>query len=181
MTKKKFIKAMTIMLSLPILFSSCCKDEANESFLDTTQEVSEEEIEKTESSIENVLSSSTGSSIDNFVSQIKNLETIKNVDVDNDLIYITTTAGELISVDLNGTTSQIPITEEERVDTCGTYIESLLDNIEYEVIDSIAEKTEYDPIREDSIDSSNNDGDESIVTRAVRVPNRTILSKKTIL
>ena len=133
MAKRKIIKILAIVLSLPLFGSSCSKNEDSELKQDVNQQgVSEDEIERTETSIENVLSLSTSSSVENFVSQIKNLENIKNVDVDNDLVYITTTAGELISVDLNGTTSQIPITAEEKVDTCGTYIESLLDNIEYE-------------------------------------------------
>ena len=172
------ILAKCIAVMLCIGLSSCSKNEDSELKQHVNQhEISEDEIERTETSIENVLSLYTGSSVDNFVTQIKELDNVKNVDVDNDLVFITTTAGELISVDLNGTTSQIPITEEERVDTCGTYIESLLDNIDIEIIDSLAEKTESNSVIEDSITGINNDGDESIETRALRVPNRTILSK----
>ena len=181
MSKKNYllsILAKCIAVMLCVGLSSCSKNEDSELKQDVNQqEISEDEIERTETSIENVLSLYTGSSLDNFVTQLKELDNVKNVDVDNDLVYITTTAGELISVDLNGTTSQIPITEEERVDTCGTYIESLLDNIDIEIIDSLAEMTESNSVIEDSIIDSNNDGDESIETRAFRVPNRTILSK----
>lgn len=177
MTKQTFFKATAIVLTMLFSFSSCNKDEANKTSQDVTlQEVSAEDIEKTEITIENLLSSFTDSSVDDFVSQIRKLENIKKVEVENDLVYITTSAGELISVDLNGTTSQEPIMARERVDTCGMYIQSLLDKIEYEIVDSIAEGTEDNPIREDSIDNVN-DGNEPIETRAVGVMNRTVLSK----
>lgn len=167
-----------LLLALAVIaFASCETNVVDESPQDVSQqEVSEDDIEKTEIAIENVISSSTASSVDKFVSQIQKLENVKNVEVENELVYITTSAGELISVDLNGTTSQSPISAEDKVDTCGMYIQSLLDKIEYEIVDSVAENTEYDPIREDSADNIGN-GEEPIETRAMRVPNRTVLSK----
>lgn len=179
MNTRTFIKATAIVLTMFFFFSSCSKDEANETPQDVSQqEVSEDDIEKTEIAIENVISSSTDSSVDKFVSQIQKLENVKNVEVEDDLVYITTSAGELISVDLNGTTSQSPILAEDKVDTCGTYIQSIINNLENQIADSTTVGIENEPVAEDSVDVIGDYEDEPIETRAISLHNRTILSKK---
>lgn len=180
MNKRVFFQSVVIALILLFNFSSCNKDEVNEMSQDVSQHiVSVDYIDKTETAIENVLSSYDGSSVDNFVSQIKELENIKNVEVRNELVYITTTTDWLVSVDLYGKTSKTPITAEDKVDTCGTYIQSVIDALEKETADSTTVGVEIDPIPSDSIPSDSIVvGDEPIDTRALYLGSRKILTKK---
>lgn len=177
--EKRHFYSIATMIILSLSIYSCSKDDPNESPKEEIiQEVSEEVIEKTELSIENLLSTDESISTENFVAKVKSLEEIKDVLIENDLIYITTNSGELITVDLNGSTSTTPISAEEKVDTCGTYIESLINTIENEIADSTTIGIENEPIVEDSVDVIDNYEDEPIETCAISLHNRTILSRR---
>lgn len=177
MTKRTIIKAMAIVLTLP-LFLSCSKDSVEESSPKVEEQgISLAESEATRLSIKNLIESSKSTSLTDFVSEAKKIQNIKDAIIEDSLVYLTTTAGGSICVDLYGSCLRKQDYEEYSVDTCGTYIQNFIDAIEEQYKDSISDGVEYDPLEVDSIDVSYGDEEDVITTRAT-LHHRKILNKK---
>lgn len=180
MTERTIIKALAIILSLPLFFS-CSKDDEKEESNPITEEqdFTVEESEATRLSVKNLIESSNGISLTDFITEAKKLQNIKEATVEDSLVYLTTTAGGFICVDLYGSSQRKQDNGGYSVDTCGTYIQNYIEEIEKQYSDSISEGVEYDPIESDSIEVNYGDEEDVIVTRAT-LHHRRILNKRTI-
>ena len=77
MTERIIIKALAIVLSLP-LFISCCKDyDENSSPIIEQQGITVAENEATRLSVKKLIESSYAISLTDFVSEVEKMETIK--------------------------------------------------------------------------------------------------------
>ena len=179
MTNRTIIKAMVIVLTLPLFFS-CSKDSVEGSNpIVEEQGITLAESEATRLSVKNLMESSQNISLADFVTEAKKLKNIKDAIIEDSLVYLTTTAGGSICVDLYGSSLRKQDYEEYSVDTCGTYIQKYIDAIEEQYKDSISDGVEYDPIEGDSIDVSYGDEEDVITTRAT-LHHRKILNKRRI-
>lgn len=178
MTKKSIIETVTIIISLSLCFScSNNNDEENSIPNMEEQEFTLAESEATRLSVKNLIESSDGISLSDFVSEAKKLRNIKEATVEDSLVYLTTTAGGTICVDLFGSSLRKQDYDEYAVDTCGTYIQNYIDAIEEQYKDSISEGVVYDPIEGDSIEVTYGDEEDVITTRAT-LHHRKILNKR---
>lgn len=179
MTKRTIIKATAIILTLPLFFS-CAKDSMEESNpIVEEQGITLAESEATRLSVKNLMESSQNISLADFVTEAKKLKNIKDAIIEDSLVYLTTTAGGSICVDLYGSSLRKQDYEEYSVDTCGTYIQKYIDAIEEQYKDSISDGVEYDPIEGDSIEVNYGDEEDVITTRAT-LHHRKILNKRRI-
>lgn len=137
------------------------------------------ESEATRLSVKNLMESSQNISLADFVTEAKKLKNIKDAIIEDSLVYLTTTAGGSICVDLYGSSLRKQDYEEYSVDTCGTYIQKYIDAIEEQYKDSISDGVEYDPIEGDSIEVNYGDEEDVITTRAT-LHHRKILNKRRI-
>ena len=170
MKKSHYLVELGFLLGLSI-FLSCSKDGlVSEGF----------PLEKSDSimfSLKNIIESYEGTSLSDFVEEVKNLDYIKNADINDSLVYITTATGGTVCVDLLGSSFRVDDDKKYSIDTCGTYIMNCIKEIEKQYSDSIYDGVQYEPIDEDSIDYNYGNEDDLTNTRAT-LYHRRILHKK---